>query len=239
MNEELKKLKELKERLESPLNEASKEKMEDKAKEIVSNLMLNYVITKGGKEYEIIETEFYYYSPSHQDITVYDRDMDSGRFFFHQSGLDITFKSQIERINEKIDSQKSAFGGILIRALRQMDGKTFILGPINCVNHLWDNFNALEEPSVSEYPYLRPNSIGNIECITAEKRHYPIDDAKKADKVKSLNAKFDKEVGKIEDLNKWLECKYRFVRNDIKPDEKSLKKYNRKPYPCPKTWIKP
>ena len=118
---------ELKELLELPFKETPNEEI---AKEIVSNLMLNYVITKGDKEYEIIEAEFYYYSPSHPDITVYKRHMDGGRFFFHQSGLDITFKSDIKNINGKIDSQKSYFGGILIRALRQRDNNMFILGPM-------------------------------------------------------------------------------------------------------------
>ena len=215
---------ELKKLLELPFHETPNE---DMAKEIVSYLMLNYVITKGDKEYEIIEAEFYYYSPSHPDITVYKRHMDGGRFFFHQSGLDITFKSHIEEINGKIDSQKSYCGGILIRALRQMDDKTFILGPMKCVDHLWDNFNALEKPSESEYPYLIHRPIEGVKPIVAEERHYPIDNAKKADRVKSLNAKFNEEVGTIEKLNKWLECKYRFVRSDIKPNE--IKNYSNKP----------
>ncbi|MDE6629895.1 MAG: hypothetical protein K2K11_00525 [Bacteroidales bacterium] len=213
---------------------------EDIAKDIVSNLMSNYVIQKGSDLYEIIEAEFYYYSHSHPDITVYERKMDGGRYFFHQSGVDITFKSHIEEINGKIDSQKSAFGGILIRSLKRISRNNvceFILGPLNCVNHLWDNFNALEQPSVSEYPCLKFQTIEGA-LIEAEKRFYPVKEEQKEKKLNSLNSKFDEVVEK--DLDCWLNRKYRFVRSNIKPDEKALKKYNnRNPSPCPETWIKP
>ena len=226
-NEQLKKL------LELPFNVTKKE---DIAYDIVSNLMSNYVIMKGNDMYEIIEAEFYYYSHSHPDITVYERNMDGGRFFFHQSGVDITFKSHIEKINGKIDSQKSAFGGILIRSLKRISRNNvceFILGPLNCVNHLWDNFNAIK-PSVSEYPYLEFQTIEGV-SIEAEERFYPIKKEQKEKKLNSLNSKFDQMVKTNLDI--WLDCKYRFVRNDIKPDEKSLKKYNnRKPSPCPNSW---
>lgn len=201
---------------------------EDIAKDIVSNLMSNYAIRKGNDLYEIIEAEFYYYSHSHPDITVYERNMDGGRYFFHQSGVDITFKSHIEEINGKIDSQKSAFGGILIRSIRRKSDNTFILGPMKCVNHLWDNFNALDQPSVSEYPFLIHEPIKEGELI-AEKRHYPVDDTKKENKVKLLNSKFDKEVGTDKDLDDWLNRNYRFVRSDIKPDAASLKNYRNRP----------
>ena len=225
-NEQLKKL------LELPFNVTKKE---DIAYDIVSNLMSNYVIMKGNDMYEIIEAEFYYYSHSHPDITVYERNMDGGRFFFHQSGVDITFKSHIEKINGKIDSQKSAFGGILIRSIRRKSDNMFILGPMNCVNHLWDNFNAIE-PSVSEYPRLKSQTIEGA-LIEAEKRFYPVKEEQKEKKLNSLNSKFDKAVGTDKDLDDWLNHNYRFVRSDIKPDEKALKKYNnRNPSPCPNSW---
>lgn len=209
---------------------------ESEAYNIASDLMSNYVIIKGDNMYEIVEAEFYYYAKFHKDITVYERDMDSGRFFFHQSGMDITFESHIERINEKINSQESTFGGILIRSLKR-DSKNntceFILGPMNCVNHLWSDFNAIK-PSISEYPILTYKPIEGAR-IAAEKRFYPIDLKRKDNKVKSLNSKFDTEVWS--DLDYLRELKYRFARSDIKPDMPTLKKYaNRNPSPCPEAW---
>lgn len=228
----------LKALLELPVNDTLNEQ---KAYHIVSSLMRNYVIIKGDDVYEIIEAEFYYYDKSHNDITVYERDLEGGRFFFHQSGVDITFKSHIERIdgkpNGKINSQESAFGGILIRSLKRISSNNaceFILGPMNCVNHLWSDFNAIK-PSVSEYPCLKSQTIEGA-SIVAEKRFYPIKEEQKEKKLNALNSKFDKEVTK--NLNEWLDLKYRFVRNDIKPEEDSLRKYrSRKPSPCPDFWI--
>ncbi|MDE7091154.1 MAG: hypothetical protein K2O53_05455 [Bacteroidales bacterium] len=221
------------------LSESHKDKpnKESEAYNIVSDLMSNYVIIKGNDMHEIVEAEFYYYAKFHKDIIVYERDMDGGRFFFHQSGVDITFESHIERINGKINSQESAFGGILIRSLKRNSKNNtceFILGPLNCVNYLWSDFNAIK-PSISEYLILTYKPIEGAR-IAAEKRFYPIAPKRKDSKVKSLNSRFDTKVWS--DLDYLRELKYRFVRSDIKPDTPSLKRYaNRMPSPRPEAWM--
>ena len=91
---------------------------------IAKNLMCNYVIKKGGKEYAIIEIEFYLYTPTHQDFITYPRNLKAGRWFFHQSGVDISFESKDIKIEknkgrkEKVKLETNPiFGGILIRGL--------------------------------------------------------------------------------------------------------------------------
>lgn len=106
--------------------------------EVAKLLMNNYVISKRGINYEIIEIEFYFFSKKHQDIITYPRGLKAGEWFFHQSGVDLTFESNTEQ-----------FGGILIRGIKRMiprdkgDSRPLlILGPQKCVDELWDAFNA-------------------------------------------------------------------------------------------------
>ena len=108
--------------------------------EIAQELMCNYIITTDKAEYDIIDIEFYLYTPKHQDVITYPREMDEGRWFFHQSGVDITFRST-----------KSVFGGILIRGLRKNNNE-YIGGPQKCVNELWHDFDAF---SSNGYPILK------------------------------------------------------------------------------------
>ena len=136
-------------------------------RKIAETLMCNYVIKKGEKEYAIIEIEFYLYSPSHRDYITYPREIEAGRWFFHQSGVDLTFKSfnvkDIKKVeNEKQRFSEATFGGILIRGLYRFSFKDeeqkeqeakYIFGPQNCVSELWDNFDAFNY-TAQEYPIL-------------------------------------------------------------------------------------
>lgn len=142
-------------------------------REIAETLMGNYIIKKGEKRYAIIEIEFYLYTPQHQDFITYPRKMEAGRWFFHQSGVDLTFKTEGEpksgTVKDKNGNETSkwnysscSFGGILIRGLyrfsfkddkqKEQDAK-YIFGPQNCVIELWDNFDAFNYTS-HEYPVL-------------------------------------------------------------------------------------
>lgn len=107
--------------------------------EIAQELMCNYIIATDKAEYDIIDIEFYLCTPEHRDVITYPREMDEGRWFFHTSGVDITFRST-----------KSVFGGILIRGLRKSKGK-YIGGPQKCVDELWHDFDAF---STRGYPIL-------------------------------------------------------------------------------------
>lgn len=106
-------------------------------------------IQKGEKEYEIVDIEFYMYNSQHPDVITYPRVMEMGRWFFHPSGVDLTFQSTPDR-----------FGGILIRGIRNVDDDNDqILGPQKCVNALWDNFNAFDNQYDTEYPII--SSVAN------------------------------------------------------------------------------
>lgn len=223
-------------------------RVEKYAKDIMTRLMRNFVIRKGSSEYEIIEAEFYLFSDIHRDITVYPRTQGAGRFWFHDSGVDITLKSEILRNSDAKISGQSKFGGILIRSLkkklRKDDGTvetSYIFGPQNCVAELWSDSYAFSI-NPDDYPVLayNPNEKATIDF---EKRFYSIsdDETKRQSKLDSLNNRFENNIQlSWKEFNQFLEKEYRAVRTDILSNtdiQKALKNYrNRKPSPCPKAW---
>ena len=118
--------------------------------EEAAKLLMNLCsIKKCEKEYKIVDIEFYMYNFQHPDVITYPRDMKMGRWFFHPSGVDLTF-----------DSTPDRFGGILIRGIRNVnDDNDQILGPQKCVDALWDNFNAFDNQYDTEYPII--SSVAN------------------------------------------------------------------------------
>ncbi|MDE7386687.1 MAG: hypothetical protein K2N28_06070 [Muribaculaceae bacterium] len=162
------------------IKDLTSDEIQMRFQDIAKVLMGDYVIKKGNKDYAIVEIEFYLYSPKHRDLITYPRKMKPGRWFFHQSGVDLTFESQgvevtIENKKETYNAKDATFGGILIRGLYDLDndnnGKEvdrYIFGPINCVNLLWDDFDAFPN-SGAEYPILikdseRINLINLVKC---------------------------------------------------------------------------
>ena len=65
---------------------------------------------------KILMNEYYISNGTHLYRHVYPRTAETGRIFFHQSGMDICFTSSME---------DGYFGGILIRALEREDGENF------------------------------------------------------------------------------------------------------------------
>lgn len=216
--------------------------------DIAKNLMCNYIIKKGKKRYAIVEIEFYFYSKEHPDYITYPRKMDAGRWFFHQSGVDISFESDIELItkNDKIIykvNDNSIFGGILIRGIYDIKNKTYIFGPQNCVNELWDNFDAFNYTS-QEYPVLAlaskdekkfqtPNPIpykrhiklGKDKTIEIKEKEWAkrigvtLSEKEDPQKVDSLEAKY-RFFNIIDDENTWNAIKH--LTNKEKVDLKKL-----------------
>ena len=128
-------------------------------KNIATKLMSEYAIKKGDNLYQMVEIEFYWYSPDHPDLSVYPRKSKAGNWFLHPSGVDITLEScvdeDISSLREKWEdakkeqkedySKESSYGGILIRTLRKLtpnndpdDMDSFIVGPWNCSDTLFD-----------------------------------------------------------------------------------------------------
>ena len=142
------------------INNSSRERLPKAFQEIARSLMCNYLIKKGQKTYAIVEIEFYLYNNEHKDFITYPRHIkEAGRWFFHQSGVDLSFRSENVNIrkgdttNSCTITENSIFGGILIRGIYDISSKQYIFGPLKCVNILWDHFDAFGE-SEGEYPVL-------------------------------------------------------------------------------------
>lgn len=122
------------------LSNYSENNLNVRFQEIAETLMGNYVIRKGNKDYVIVEIEFYLYSQNHRDFITYPRNIESGRWFFHQSGVDLSFRS----VN--IENHISCFGGILIRGIYH-NSCGYIFGPQKCVDVLWNDLDAFDGKS--------------------------------------------------------------------------------------------
>ena len=167
---------------------------------IANELMCNHVIQKGECQYAIVEIEFYYYSPEHRDVITYPRQMKSGRWFFHQSGVDLTFDSY--SITDKSGYKNAQFGGILIRGLRKLDDGKYIFGPLKCIDELWDNFDAFGTTAEVEYPVLKEHKAVASSNLRACKRHIAIKKDKQHDKVKEWAGRLElglSDIGTYED----------------------------------------
>lgn len=132
------------------------EKVFEKFQDFAKDLMCNFQIEKGDKRYWMNEIEFYIYSDEHRDIITYPRNCPAGVWFFHPSGVDIAFSSNVTtRPHPKTGKQKAyledgaLFGGILIRKIKLADQTAReVKGPLNVCDELFDQFNAFEKPAV-------------------------------------------------------------------------------------------
>lgn len=162
----------------------------------IANDLLNHVlIAKGEKLYEIIDIEFYLFSPKHPDVITYPRHIDGGQWFFHQSGVDLSFKSD-----------DTIFGGILIRGIREHnEGATPVIGPLKCIDLLWDRFDAFALNPES-YPRIIKSDKPLGKQITNHARWIPLSkgqthEQKINDWIKRLPASIDrKELPSTEKL---------------------------------------
>lgn len=169
------------------LSDTSKKDLQTLFQTVANELMCNHIIQKGERQYEIVEIEFYYYSPEHRDVITYPRDMQAGRWFFHPSGVDITFASQDVGSPQdgKFRYKNAHFGGVLIRGLRRRsDGKyIYIFGPLRCIDELWDNFDAFGILSANEYPILKEHQGVATPNLRACKRCINIKEEEQKNKI--------------------------------------------------------
>jgi len=121
------------------------------------SLFNNFQIKKGNKLYDFLEIEFYIYNEHHKDCITYERTCEAGYWFFHQSGVDISFKSNLKdkkkvlEDKSKITEKEGYGGGILIRSICDDEGKD-ICGPQKCVDELFDKFNAFGD--IANFPCI-------------------------------------------------------------------------------------
>lgn len=146
------------------------EEVSKEFKGFATSLMNNFQIEKGNNRYWMTDIEIYIYTDSHRDIITYPRNCEAGRWFFHASGVDISFKSKVElkkhpkRQMMPFLTKDAVFGGILIRKI-VMDGNPSIEadGPIKVIDELFDQFDALKAPE--DFPIIvaakspRDNSV--------------------------------------------------------------------------------
>lgn len=123
---------------------------------IAKNLMHNYCIQCGKEQFYFAEIEFYYYKTTDQNKfdkisnwegVTYDRNTNAGDLFYHLSGCDICFDSNINKLNKEFISEG---GGILIRSLSDKTGKIITAGPMNCVNTMLNACGKEKAPYLSQ-----------------------------------------------------------------------------------------
>lgn len=102
--------------------EKSTKSAEEVFKEIAEILLTQTKIVKGSQEYYITDIEFYLYYKGHKDIITYPRKCEAGEWFFHGSGVDIFFASNVEFQNGKAKlSDNLFFGEILLRGIKRFN----------------------------------------------------------------------------------------------------------------------
>ncbi len=192
-------IEELKNILENPQGFGSVWSLEN-----LANILLNEVqIKKRQNIYRIICAELYLYNEKHPDPAVYERNCSAGMWYFHNSGVDISFKSFNEKCNDKI-TKNSYFGGILVRGIEPINSKNTDKNikdnPLNVLDELFDAFSAFEI-STNEFPKIVDREISGNEEILYETRKNIT-----ADKLNKRKEKFEL-CGKAE---KFANKEYKF-----------------------------
>ena len=116
------------------MNEAN---FQESFKCIAETLLNNCCIQCGEKEFYLAEIEFYYYDSNlfnqHWNEVTYERNgYEAGDLFYHLSGMDICFDSNLSKDKGK---KVGYGGGILIRSIVEENGQITV-GPLTCVNKM-------------------------------------------------------------------------------------------------------
>lgn len=200
-------------------------------KEIANILFKDFHIEKGDVRYDFLEVEFYFFSKEHPDFITYPRNTKAGEWFFHISGVDISFESK----KEKREGKEIAIfgGGILVRSILK-EGQKVIAGPYKCVDELFDKFDAFST-NLENFPILKPNEQKVMEIESCIRWIPPFtgkpDEAKKARKEEELSEKYGEDFGNTKDVFEKLitEEKYRYYRADY-DNFKQVKSYSANPF---------
>ena len=230
---EIKEIKDLKTYLSPEWLLDGKQEIADKFNELAHFILEKTAIQKGDKLYFINDIEFYFYSDNHRDIITYPRNCEAGQWFFHPSGVDIAFESNVKfTVNSNgtrkaILNKYSKFGGILLRGIsfaypEELEDETKIKldGPMKVMDALFDKFDAFDTPH--NFPMLVPRSVNvshNVKFEKTKRVNLLPSGKETADKVKSIHYNYesmnnftDEELE--EEFNKYLKAPYRFVLSD-------------------------
>lgn len=132
---------------------------EEEFKNIAEILFNEYAIKNKESVYRLTEIEFYWNSPNHNDKSTYERkyvNPQTGEWFFHYSGVDIALRN---------DDLKG-FGGILIRAIKDINSGKPYKGPQVCVMKLFSEINAFSEDF---YPKIIKHSFSKEQIVKTER----------------------------------------------------------------------
>lgn len=168
---------------------------QDAFKEIAEILLNKVAIRKGEKIFYIKDIEFYLYENNHRDIVTYPRICKAGQWFFHPSGIDISFESSVDvksndyELFQPILRDDAFFGGVLIRAIYPADKapsdayKYNLDGPHKVEWALFDCFDAFNE--ITDFPHLIEceHEIKPIPNVRKNLRHKENDYRKKIETI--------------------------------------------------------
>ena len=151
---------EIKDFLESKINNINSDNYYQRFKEIADELIYSYCIECGEEHYRFAEIEFYYYDKNvlnkkWNEETYPRTGKETGTLFFHYSGFDICFPSSYET---------GRFGGILIRSLLRESDMKYINGPLLCTNEILNSCSLIET-----WPIIKRTSSRKC-CIDSAKR---------------------------------------------------------------------
>ncbi len=107
---------------------------------IADELMNKWALISNDAKYRITEIEFYLKNDKwHKDVYTHGHPMQqkSHRWYFHGSGIDITF------------GQDNFYGGILLRSVYDLTEKNYYYGPLVLLQKLFNNFPNVNDTNLS------------------------------------------------------------------------------------------
>ena len=186
--------------------------------DIATDLLTSYVIQKGEVKYRLTDIEFYLYHDGNKDIITYPRISPAGSWFFHSSGVDITFESDVyfpKHSKKPRLTTNAFFGGILIRGIEKIvtAGKNEpFKGPMLSCDELFDQFDAFG--NVQNFPKLVPCKPMDGQVVQLKSRFGLNPDAdKKVDSILKYNyagSDIDREV-LVQSYKDFLDAPYHYI----------------------------
>lgn len=151
-------MEDIKKVLEKPFEklEGNSENFQKECSSIAKDLFSKYGIKCGNnKIFHFAEIEFYYYDQTwfnkEWNEVTYPRTCAAGEIFYHLSGTDICFDSNLPNDFKK---KKEGFGGgILIRSIWGKDdkgNKTITVGPLTCMNKILNACKGEQMPKIEK-----------------------------------------------------------------------------------------
>lgn len=136
------------------IDNKTREAVENSFYRIATSLFNDHVLVVNDHYYRLLDIEFYYYAPgSFEDVYAHKHEaqLQMGKWYFHGSGIDITF------------GDGSCHGGILIRAIAKLTGdgpynqyglRKEIHGPLNVKTEIFSSLSSAFEREPN-YLYLQ------------------------------------------------------------------------------------